>query len=167
MAKENRVSKKDLNRLRKDQKLAGVDKPDTHNEHIDGRRSHKKKKRHDQDLKPLDSIRTSLFNIHNDIISRNKNMPTEIQEFCSRMGLLYSTMLELAFEMGTSEEDTAMEWQHEPTNHVRLVRTLEEEASYPNGAVISPWQTETNPAFRNVLNDGLPWRETRSIDGIL
>jgi hypothetical protein len=154
MPKDIGSPKKDSKRLKKEQKLSRVNKPDSPSEHLDGRRSHKKKRR-PENHESLNTIRRTLFRLHNDIINRTWNTPIEVQEFCSRMGILYSNMLELAFEIGTTKEDTEMEWQHEPTTYVHLVRTSEEEASYPDGAVVWPWQTESDLTSPNVSNDNL------------
>ncbi|KAG8675973.1 hypothetical protein FPOAC2_02055 [Fusarium poae] len=144
MPKDLKSRKKERRRLRKEQQTLRIEKPDIPKESPDERRSRKKKRRSEK-KESLDTIRTTLFSLHNSIINRNRTTSIEKREFCSRMGNLYSNMLELAFELGTTEEDTEMEWQHEPTNPVHLVSTAEEMACYPDGAVIRPWQTASTP----------------------
>ncbi|RGP64419.1 hypothetical protein FSPOR_7949 [Fusarium sporotrichioides] len=166
MPKDARSHKKDLKHLKKEKKSPGVKKPHVNSKNTDGRRS-RKKKRSSENQESLSSIRTTLFSLHNNIINKNKNTPIEKQEFCSRMGILYSNMLELAFEAGTSEEDTEMEWQHEPTTLVRLVRTSEELASYPDGAVVWPWQTGSNSNSPSASSNNLVRQRPQVIEDVL
>ncbi|QPC76342.1 hypothetical protein HYE68_007094 [Fusarium pseudograminearum] len=165
MPKDVKPKKKDRKRLKKEHKLPGVKKPDIKSEKLDGRSSQKKKRRSEAQ-ESLNSIRTTLFSVHNNIINKNRNTPTETQEFCSKMGILYSNMLELAFEMGTTEEDTEMEWQHEPTTHVHLVRTPEEMAAYPDGAVVRPWQTGSNLNSPNTPSNNMVGQRPEVIEEI-
>ncbi|KAL6920691.1 hypothetical protein FSST1_004717 [Fusarium sambucinum] len=166
MPKDVKSRKKDRKGRKKEKKSPRIKKPDIHNENPDGRRSHKKKQ-HSENKESLDTIRTTLFSLHNSIINKNRTTPIEKQEFCSRMGNLYSNMLELAFELGTTEEDTEMEWQHEPTNVVHLVRTSEEMACYPDGAVVCPWQTASNSNFPSTLSNSLVGQRSGVIEEIL
>jgi hypothetical protein len=88
-----------------------------------------------------DTIRTAMLALHNNIFY-NTSTPFDVQDICSRVGSLYTQMLEFAVDIGTPEEDGAsMDWQWEPTTPVYLVRMPEEEACYPNGVVARPWET--------------------------
>ena len=117
-------------------------------------RSHKQE-RESEHKEPLKHMRTVLFHVLNDRWTgkRKRELSIKSQKFCSRVGNVYTKALELALEMGNTDEDVDMEWQYEPTKPVHLVRTREEEASYPDGAVVSPLETETSTTCRSTVNE--------------
>ena len=125
-----------------------------------------KQKRQSEHKEPLKYMRTALFHILNDRWTgkRKRELSAKSQKFCSRVGNIYIKALELALEMGNTDEDVDMEWQHEPTKHVHLVRTREEEASYPDGAVVSPWQTEPSATCASALNEPDSGRSSSSVE---
>ncbi|RBR27188.1 uncharacterized protein FIESC28_00051 [Fusarium coffeatum] len=126
-------------------------------------------KRQSEHKEPLKYMRTALFHILNDRWTgkRKRELSNKSQKFCSRVGNIYIKALELALEMGNTDEDVDMEWQYEPTKPVHLVRTREEEASYPDGAVVSPWETETNTTCRSTANEPDSGQSSSSIDDSL
>ncbi|KAJ4129933.1 hypothetical protein NW768_006905 [Fusarium equiseti] len=165
MPKGRKFRKKDPKSLKKKSKSSRFNNLEAHSDKLDILRSHKKKRqtKHEQ---PLKSIRTALFHILNYRWNgkRKKQLPAESQEFCSRLGNIYTKVLELALEMDTADEDTEMEWQYEPTTPVHLVRTREEDASYPDGAVVSPWQMESSTTYRSALSESDSRQSSSSID---
>lgn len=167
MPKERKPPKKDPKSLKKKSKSSKCNDLQAHSDTLETLRSHKKK-RQSKHENPLKSLRTALFYILMDRWKgkRKKQLLTEGQAFCSRVGNIYIKALELALEMGTIDDDTEMEWQYEPTKHVHLVRTIEEEASYPDGAVVSPWQTETSTTCRSALNESDFGQSSSSVDEV-
>ncbi|KAH7198705.1 uncharacterized protein B0J16DRAFT_258165 [Fusarium flagelliforme] len=165
MPKERKFRKADPKSLEKKSKSSRFNNLETHSDTLDTIRSHKKKRqlKHEE---PLKSMRTALFHILNDRWTgkRKRQLSTESQKFCSRVGNIYTKALELALEMGNTNEDVEMEWQHELTKHVHIVRTREEEASYPDGVVVSPWETETSTTYRSVLNEPNCGQSSSSIE---
>ncbi|KAH7178539.1 hypothetical protein DER46DRAFT_155859 [Fusarium sp. MPI-SDFR-AT-0072] len=87
-----------------------------------------------------DSIRNTLTALHNTVFNKRKDIPAEAQEFCYRVGILHTRVLEFTLEVGIDGQDgECMDWQWEPTIPVHLVRTVYEESCYPEGAVARPW----------------------------
>jgi hypothetical protein len=164
MPKERRFRKADPESLEKKSKSSRFSNLETYGDTLP---SHKKKRQSEHE-EPLKYMRTALFHVLNDRWTgrKKRQLSTESQKFCSRVGNIYIKALELALEMGTTDDDTEMEWQYEPTKHVHLVRTIEEEASYPDGAVVSPWQTETNTTCRSALNEPDSGRNSSSVDEV-
>jgi hypothetical protein len=86
-----------------------------------------------------DSIRNTLTALHNTVFSKRKDIPAEVQEFCYRVGILHTHVLEFALKASINEQDgECMDWQWEPTTPVHLVRMIYEESCYPDGAVVRP-----------------------------
>ncbi|KAM0558195.1 hypothetical protein ACHAPJ_004879 [Fusarium lateritium] len=85
------------------------------------------------------SIRKEVGAIHRKIFDKTNTAP-EVQEFCSLVGDLYAQMLECALGVRDTGEADNMDWQPEPTTPVYLVRMTEELSSYPDGAVVIPWE---------------------------
>ncbi|EWZ00714.1 hypothetical protein FOYG_00516 [Fusarium oxysporum NRRL 32931] len=87
-----------------------------------------------------DSIRNTLIALHNTVFNKRKDIPAEVQEFCYRVDILHTRVLEFTLEAGVDGQDgECMDWQWEPTIPVHLVRTVYEESCYPEGAVARPW----------------------------
>lgn len=151
MPKERRFRKADPKSLEKKSKSSKFNNLEVYSDTL---RSYKQK-RESEHKEPLKHMRTALFHILNDRWTgeRKSQLSTKSQKFYSRVGNIYIKALELALEMGNTGEDVDMEWQYEPTKPVHLVRTREEEASYPDGAVVSPWETETSTTCRSTVNE--------------
>jgi hypothetical protein len=103
--------------------------------------SHSIQQHESQHWQNYNSVRAAMLALHSNIFN-STNTPSDVQDICSRVGSLYTQMLEFAIDIGTPEEDgTSMDWQWEPTTPVYLVRMPEEEACYHNGVVVRPWET--------------------------
>jgi hypothetical protein len=86
-----------------------------------------------------DSIQDTLIALHNAIFKKRKDIPAEVQEFCHRVGILNTRVLEFTLEVVIDGQDVeCMDWQWEPTIPVHIVRTVYEESCYPEETVARP-----------------------------
>lgn len=162
MPKECKFRKADPKSLEKKSKASRLNNSEVYSDTLRPQRQ----KRQSEHKEPLKYMRTALFYILNDRWTgkRKRELSTKSQKFCSRVGNIYIKALELALEMGNTSEDVDMEWQYEPTKPVHLVRTREEEASYPDGAVVSPWETETSTTCRSTVDEPDSGQSSSGID---